>query len=289
LTPLRARWEYPSSYFPGFSVEHQEKDRKPVPKRGRFEVFKRDSFKCQYCGAAAPKVLLQIDHIQPVSKDGDNDITNLITACNSCNSGKSNLTLGDRTALAKSRAQLEELQERREQLEMMMEWRRGLRDLAGDSVEMLCEYWYELAPGWIANDYGKRNVKKWLSRYSIEEITAAMDKAAASYLEYNREGNCTSESWNAAFNKIPAICRLDRLAKEQPDLRDLYYIRGIARNRTNYFDDGRAIQLLKAARSWGVGIEELRDVALSCTSWTNFRETIEGLIEERSETEQTDD
>lgn len=66
-------------------------------------------------------------------------------------------------------------------------------------------------------------------------------------------------------------------------MRELYYIRGIARNRTGYFNDGWAIQLLKAARSWGIGIEELRDVALSCSSWTNFRETIETMIDERRE------
>lgn len=140
------------------------------------------------CGAAAPEVLLRIDHIQPVSKEGDSDITNLITSCSSCNAGKSDITLDDKTALTKSRTQLEELQERREQLEMMMEWRRGLRDLAGDSVEMLCDYWQELAPGWVANDHGKRSVKKWLNRYSIEELTTAMDKSAASYLEFNRGG-----------------------------------------------------------------------------------------------------
>jgi HNH endonuclease len=227
--------------------------------------------------------LLQIDHIQPVSKEGDSDITNLITSCSSCNAGKSDITLDDRTALTKSRAQLEELQERGEQLEMMMEWRRDLSDLAGDSVEMLCDYWQGLAPGWVAKDHGKRSVKKWPNRYSIEELTTAMDKSAASYLEFNREGQRTSESWNTAFNKIPAICRLDRLAKEQPDLRELYYIRGISRNRTGYFNDGWAIQLLKAARSWGIGIEELQDVALSCSSWTIFRETIETMIDERRE------
>ena len=270
-------------------MKQQDINRTHISKRVRFEVFKRDSFKCQYCGAAAPEVLLQIDHIHPVSKDGDDEITNLITSCGDCNSGKSNITLDDRTALAKSRAQLEELQERREQLEMMMEWRRGLRNLSGESVEMLCDYWNELAPGWVVSEHGKRNVKKWLSRYTIEEITTAMDKAATSYLQYNKEGKCTADSWSTAFSRIAGICRVDRMSKEQPELRELYYIRGIARNRCGYFNDGWGIQLLKAAYSWGISIEELREVALSATSWTNFRQTIEAMIDERSESEVGDD
>ena len=60
--------------------------RKAIPKSVRFEVFKRDKFTCQYCGASAPDVILEIDHIRPVSKGGTNDILNLVTACRDCNS-----------------------------------------------------------------------------------------------------------------------------------------------------------------------------------------------------------
>lgn len=69
--------------------------RKSISKKLRFEVFKRDGFKCQYCGAAAPDVLLEVDHIQPISKEGDHDLLNLITACKPCNLGKSDRLLGD--------------------------------------------------------------------------------------------------------------------------------------------------------------------------------------------------
>lgn len=45
-------------------------NRKPISKTLRFEVFKRDSFKCQYCGAEAPNVLLHIDHIKSADSKG---------------------------------------------------------------------------------------------------------------------------------------------------------------------------------------------------------------------------
>lgn len=63
--------------------------RENVSKKLRFEVFKRDSFTCQYCGAKAPDVILEVDHIKPVAKEGSSDILNLITACQACNAGKS--------------------------------------------------------------------------------------------------------------------------------------------------------------------------------------------------------
>lgn len=62
--------------------------RKQLSKKTRFEVFKRDSFTCQYCGSVPPKVVLHVDHIVPVASGGENNIDNLITSCESCNQGK---------------------------------------------------------------------------------------------------------------------------------------------------------------------------------------------------------
>lgn len=62
--------------------------RKTITKKLRFDVFKRDAFQCVYCGETPPKVTLEIDHIEPVSKGGTNDINNLVTACFDCNRGK---------------------------------------------------------------------------------------------------------------------------------------------------------------------------------------------------------
>lgn len=63
--------------------------RKPVSNKTRFEVLRRDGFKCRYCGRSAPEVILNVDHIVPVEQGGTNDIGNLVTACFECNNGKS--------------------------------------------------------------------------------------------------------------------------------------------------------------------------------------------------------
>ena len=61
--------------------------------RLRFQVLQRDKFICQYCGAMAPDVELQVDHINPISRGGHSGPDNLTTACKECNQGKAALTL----------------------------------------------------------------------------------------------------------------------------------------------------------------------------------------------------
>lgn len=58
----------------------------------RINVFKRDNFTCVYCGSTKREDLT-IDHVIPQSKGGPNTWNNLVTACKSCNSEKSDLTL----------------------------------------------------------------------------------------------------------------------------------------------------------------------------------------------------
>lgn len=62
--------------------------RKAISKRVRFEVFKRDGFTCQYCGAHPPGVILHADHVVAVASGGETSMDNLVTACEPCNLGK---------------------------------------------------------------------------------------------------------------------------------------------------------------------------------------------------------
>lgn len=64
-----------------------------ITKKMRFEVLKRDEFKCRYCGSPAPDVFLEIDHVIPRSKGGKDDVSNLVAACEGCNRGKSDIPL----------------------------------------------------------------------------------------------------------------------------------------------------------------------------------------------------
>ncbi|MFF7147543.1 HNH endonuclease [Streptomyces griseoaurantiacus] len=59
-----------------------------VSKRLRYEILRRDNHACRYCGAAAPDVKLNVDHVIPTSLGGSDKPNNLVTSCADCNSGK---------------------------------------------------------------------------------------------------------------------------------------------------------------------------------------------------------
>ena len=55
----------------------------------RFDVLKRDNYKCQICGRTQKDgVKLHIDHIIPIAKGGKTELNNLQTLCQDCNLGK---------------------------------------------------------------------------------------------------------------------------------------------------------------------------------------------------------
>jgi hypothetical protein len=60
----------------------------------RFEIFKRDSYRCRLCGRSSEDgAALHVDHQKPVAKGGTNDDDNLWTLCDRCNLGKSDCDL----------------------------------------------------------------------------------------------------------------------------------------------------------------------------------------------------
>ena len=50
----------------------------------KIEVFKRDNYTCQECGRGR-EAKLHVHHIMPVSRGGTDEMSNLITLCESCN------------------------------------------------------------------------------------------------------------------------------------------------------------------------------------------------------------
>ena len=66
----------------------ENRRRKSISPKTRFEVFKRDGFTCKYCGRRSPDTVLEVDHVTPVSSGGHNGQENLVTSCFYCNRGK---------------------------------------------------------------------------------------------------------------------------------------------------------------------------------------------------------
>jgi len=60
----------------------------PIPPSVRKYVFERDKYQCQSCGKTTLETNLTIDHIIPLARGGQNDISNLQTLCFTCNQRK---------------------------------------------------------------------------------------------------------------------------------------------------------------------------------------------------------
>ena len=74
------------------STTNIKKSTRAISDKLRYQVLKRDNFKCCACGASPakdPSVELHIDHIIPWSKGGESTLENLQTLCSKCNIGKS--------------------------------------------------------------------------------------------------------------------------------------------------------------------------------------------------------
>jgi hypothetical protein len=254
--------------------------RKGLSKKVRFEIFKRDSFTCQYCGAKAPDVVLEVDHIIPVSKKGTNDLLNLVTSCKSCNSGKSDREISDNSVVEKQRSQLEDLQERREQIEMMIEWQRELSNLEEFQIEQVADYWSELVYPFELTDEGKKDLSKMLKRYELSEILEAMKISVTQYVKH-KDNKPTRESVNEAWDKITGICRMRKKQEAKPYLKDLFYIRGILRNRLSYVNEWQAINLLEDCIKVGISTDYLQEHATNVHNWAQWHTELEELIEEK--------
>lgn len=174
-------------------------DRNPLSKKTRFEVFKRDSFTCQYCGKSAPDVVLEVDHIKPVSEGGTDDMLNLVTACFDCNRGKGKGELSDDSVIKRQKSQLDMLAERREQIEMMYEWQLALVDENEYQVNKIIDLIKELTI-WIPNDAVRPDIAEWLSNYGFGVVSKAVRIA---FSKYEHE---ELRDFLYAFGKINGIC-----------------------------------------------------------------------------------
>lgn len=142
--------------------------RKPIGKRTRFAVFKRDLFKCQYCGATPPSAVLEIDHIDPVSLGGGNEEGNLVTSCYACNRGKAAIPLSVvPEGLAERAARVAEAEEQLAGYRAIMRAQEDRKD--DDSWEVV-----ELLTGKLEiNREYRLSILKFLERLSLEEVRYA--------------------------------------------------------------------------------------------------------------------
>ncbi|MDE7425367.1 MAG: HNH endonuclease [Lachnospiraceae bacterium] len=206
--------------------------RKPISNKLRFEVFKRDNFTCQYCGRMAPDVILQVDHINPVSKGGTNDILNLVTSCFECNNGKGARKLNENQELKKQQERLKELNEKRAQLEMLIEWKKELEKLELDQVKRIEELFTNVEDIYFTNS-GIQKIKSLIKKYGFNEV---YESAVIALNEYD---------FKNSFGYISKICANRAYQKKHPEMVRVNYLFKILKNRKIYLGNYELFKLKK--------------------------------------------
>lgn len=238
--------------------------RKTLTKKTRFEVFKRDNFTCQYCGRMAPDVILEIDHISPVNCGEDNSITNLITSCFDCNRGKGKRKLTQNEELKKQQEMLKELNQKREQLEMMIKWKKELENLDNEMVNKIEELLNE-ATGNIFTPTGRITCLKNIKKFGFEEVYECTKISIEQYLIKDDE-----QSINKVFDYIGKICCNRAKQKENPSLYHINYLIKIAENRFNYCDNLKLRIFLKQHYE-EEDFDCLKEVFKEARNWTELK------------------
>lgn len=219
--------------------------RKPISPKLRFEVFKRDNHKCQYCGATPRDegVVLEADHIVPVYEGGDNSFENLITSCKQCNIGKGKRKITDKNYISLKEKELKETDEKREQLKAYLKSRldkteeiKPLMDYINHIIEINTGFKFTVAD---------HMVNKFLNLYKkldMQEFVGVIEDTDFSDIPFLQKG-IAEEKRKAEHNAGSFITNIENnlkkfIKKKKQGVVSLSgYLRGILKNRTTGWED----------------------------------------------------
>src|SRR4030067_3248100 len=190
---------------------------------------------------------------------------------------KKDRELSDDSVIKARKRQLDLLQERRDKIEMMVEWQYSLIDLDEEATQKAGEFWDELVMPYVINKTGEKLLQQWIKRYGLAVVLESIRASPEQYLKTDENGKLTHESAGKAFDYIPKVCAGKKRFDSKPYLRELYYIRGIMKNRFSYLNEWKAIEIMEAAHKAGVDIEEIKQVALDSKNWTEWQIGISAL------------
>lgn len=157
--------------------------RKAISKKTRFEIFKRDGFSCQYCGATPPKSILEVDHIIPVRDGGSNDQDNLTTSCYDCNRGKAANSLDSIPISMSEKAKI--VKEQEDQLKgysMVMAERRERKERdAWEVANIFCDaHFLDPFTDGINKKY-LQSIKRFNDELGVFDVIEAMEIAVSKF------------------------------------------------------------------------------------------------------------
>lgn len=145
--------------------------RKSLSKRTRFEIFKRDSFRCVYCGATPLQRDLRVDHVVAIANGGTDDPPNLVTTCDPCNAGKSDVPL-ERQKFGPVEM-TEAMEDRAELVRSYLENIKKHDEAVVEATEAVREIWEQHIGGMSKDMFGR--MKRLIREWPIEKLHEAIE------------------------------------------------------------------------------------------------------------------
>lgn len=209
-------------------------------------ILERDEFTCTECGQQVPKVLLYIDKIlSPETEEafaGQPEEDKYTCLCESCYKqahGHLQFKAATRTA------------ERRQQLEMMVEWRREKRGLESDTTAYLIDYINGKIEPYSLTKQGVHNVRKAIGKNNFTSALDAIDETYNHYVYFDGD-DIVKTSVDEFLDKIGGYLYINSLP---PVEREMYHVLNCCKARFNYWDKQKAKQYIQdyvdALRAYG--------------------------------------
>lgn len=242
-------------------------------------ILERDEFTCTECGQQVPKVLLYIDMIlSPETEDafaGQPEEDKYTCLCESCYKqahGHLQFKAATRTA------------ERRQQLEMMVEWRRENRCLASDANAYLIDYINGKIEPYSLTKQGAQNVRKAIRKSNFTTALDAIDETFDHYVTYDKGEDINKASVDEFLSKIGGYLYINSLP---PVEKEMYHILNSCKSRFRWWDQqtakGLVLNYIDALREQGWSedriLEDLKTELLRASNeqrnWSQWTDLLE--------------
>ncbi len=243
-------------------------------------VFRRDGFKCSKCGEMPPNVLLYTECKNHPNNGGKAEYDNLITVCQNCRRKKDSKVEG---------IPEDALTLQRQQFLMLMRWEQGKSDNKNDFALKIVQYINNKIRPLQLNKNGKTAIRNVLKNTGVVTVVECINDAFDKYVKYNDKDEIDEESVETFLN---AIGKFTYVKKQSPIKQKCYYIRKICKNRFPEYEDYIQRDFMSLMENYITALSyhwteerilrdletEVQDNAKTEHSWSNFKQLIQGWI-----------
>lgn len=178
---------------------------------------------------------------------------------------------------------------KRSEIEAIIQSRRASKDADDEAISTVIEYIEEKIYPFSFNRNGFQTIEKLYRKFELADIFEAIDTSATKYLKYNGDDELEKDSVETFIQKIGGILNL---MNRPPVDQKIAYVKGICRNRFDYWNErnGTAIlkdyvESLRCCNYSEDGIiqdfdEEVIPETKTARNWSQWRNLIEGWTEQ---------